>query len=87
MGSARTLASVMADPGTTIGMYIGPDDEEMLDAFDEIPGSRSANMKRAMALYRGVYDVSLVTSYDPIEELHPVDLRMEIRQLFLDEYQ
>jgi hypothetical protein len=44
-------------------------------------------MKRAMALYRGVYDVSLVTSYDPIEELHPVDLRMEIRQLFLDEYE
>jgi hypothetical protein len=38
------------DEGTTVGVYIGPDDEDLLQEFDDLAGSRSRNLRRAMML-------------------------------------
>jgi hypothetical protein len=74
------------EEGTTVGMYIGPEDESLLEDFDRLPGSRSGNLKRAMALYAGVVDAAEAEGEPTLlTDMNERQVRAWMRQLVLDD--
>jgi hypothetical protein len=71
------------DEGETIGVYVGPGAEELLDDFDALDGTRSANLRRAMALLVAVDD-AMAARGEPLDEWDERALRATVRQSVLD---
>ena len=78
----------MAD-GTTIGVWIGEDDAELVDEFDELFGmkpnySRSKEVKRAMRTHITIELALREVGVE--EEIEPRERQHLLRQAILDLY-
>jgi len=74
------------ETGDTVGIWIGPEHEELLADFDALGGSRSANLRRAMALLVAVEAV-MDDHGDAPTNYHAREFRSLVRQAMLDYYQ
>jgi hypothetical protein len=73
------------DDGTTIGVWIPSGEEDLLADFDALEGSRSRNLRRAMALLVAI-DGALEAVGEPLDDWDERALRATVRQAVLDHF-
>jgi len=73
------------DDGTTIGVWIPESDDDLLSDFDSLEGSRSRNLRRAMALLVAI-DGALDAVGEPLGDWDERALRATVRQAVLDHF-
>jgi len=75
----------MSDDGTTIGVWIPESDDDLLSDFDDLEGSRSRNLRRAMALLVAI-NGALEAVGEPLDGWDERALRATVRQAVLDHF-
>ena len=73
------------ETGETIGVWIGPEHADLLADFDALEGSRSANLRRAMALLVAV-DGAMGRHGESPTDYSAREFRHFCRQRLLDYY-